>query len=267
MAGDWFPMRADLMRDPAVVATADKLNLDRFQVVGRLFFVWAWAQEQSPDGHLPGVTYERLDDDLRVKGFCQQLESVGWMAFVDGGILIPNFNKWMSRGAKKRLKNTETKRRGREASRHKPVTKVSPREGDKSKTTGQDSTVQNRIDPEIIPQPPSLLPAEPPNTTYAACSEEAAALAQLWCYHLTRRKKGYPADHLDDMRPEFQNLLNLGLSAEHLREQLEAKTRDRGEHFWQFKDRVKKRTGTASPSTGDRVKEFLRRSREKNGDN
>lgn len=81
-------------------------------------------------------------------------------------------------------------------------------------------------------------------------------LAQLWCFHLKRRKFGAPADNELDKAEEFRELVRLGqvqgdpsLSPEKLREAVLDPKRDRSEHFWQFKDRLTKAKEKAKPLT------------------
>jgi hypothetical protein len=68
-------------------------------------------------------------------------------------------------------------------------------------------------------------------------------LAQEWVFYLTRKRNGIPADSVDDMTHEFHELIRHGNDPEKLSAAVREETRDRGEFFWQFKDRFMGRKG------------------------
>ena len=61
MAGDWIPIRIELVDDPDVMGIAKELGIRREQVVGHLLRLWGWASTHTTDGHAPGVTDVTLD--------------------------------------------------------------------------------------------------------------------------------------------------------------------------------------------------------------
>lgn len=71
-------------------------------------------------------------------------------------------------------------------------------------------------------------------------SPNAEDIAAEWSWRLARKKNGYPADLADDVAHEFRELIRLGWSAQVLMAQVKDPKRDRSEHLWQFRDRVKK---------------------------
>lgn len=113
MAGDWIKMRNDLPDDPAVIAIAARLGLDEFAVIGRLHTLWAWADEQSRDGHAVGVTSAWLDRKVQRDGFADALVSVGWLEVTNDGLTIPNFENHNGETAKVRALGTRRKQRQR----------------------------------------------------------------------------------------------------------------------------------------------------------
>jgi len=111
MAGDWIKMRTDLREDPAVFRLADALGIDEFQVVGSLFCFWSWADRHAVDGRVDGATSRLVDKVSGRIGFADALVAVGWLAFDDKGLLIPNFERHNGESAKERgLKNARQAR-------------------------------------------------------------------------------------------------------------------------------------------------------------
>lgn len=208
MAGDWIAMRTDLADDPAVIGMAAALGLDEAGVIGRLHRLWAWADQQTTDGvvtlssrscHAASVTdaqHERdsgvmrawIDKYLATQGFADAMIAVGWLDEVPGGVSFPNFDRWNSQTAKRRLLASKRQARRRaddgavvtpeSRSRHARVTNLSRSERDKSATRGEErrgdieeggaaasppprttngsSNSKQRERPEDVPIPPPL---------------------------------------------------------------------------------------------------------------
>lgn len=102
MAGDWIKMRVNLDTDPAVFELAAELALDELSVVGRLWKVWAWADQHCVDGNAVGVTGVTLDRIVGVTGFAAALRKVGWLEGDDGLLVFPHFDRHNGQTAKKR---------------------------------------------------------------------------------------------------------------------------------------------------------------------
>jgi hypothetical protein len=110
MANDWIKMRINLGDDPAVIGISARTNLDKFSVVGRLYLLWSWADEQSDDGHMPFVDGSTIDSMTKRAGFAAAMVSVGWLLIEEGGVIFPKFSKHNGDSAKKRAMETEKKR-------------------------------------------------------------------------------------------------------------------------------------------------------------
>lgn len=130
MAGDWIPMRIDLAGDPSTIAIANELGKNLHETVGILHHFWSWADSQLTDGNAVSVTFSNIDDIVGVTGCARALEKAGWLEANGKGLRVPNFENWMSKSAKKRLKTHKRVKRHRNA-------------GSVSKTLLQNSTVQN----------------------------------------------------------------------------------------------------------------------------
>jgi hypothetical protein len=120
MAGDWIKMRVDLQDDPAVVSVCDSLELDEFEVVGRLHKLWAWADKHTADGVTTGVTPKWVDRYLNKPGFAQALIEVGWLEFKEDALMFPGFEIHNGKSAKSRCDAVLRQRESR--MRHAGVT-------------------------------------------------------------------------------------------------------------------------------------------------
>jgi hypothetical protein len=139
---------------------AAELNIDEYDVVGRLVGLWAWFDQQSRDGHAPGVTDVFIDRHTRVTGFTRALTKVGWLHITKDGVQMPNFDHFMSNSAKNRLLNTRRQQRKRtrdvtqlsRSERDKSVTKEEKRREDISRITNTKERA-TRIEPAPLPVP------------------------------------------------------------------------------------------------------------------
>ena len=116
MAGDWIKMETCLARKPEVASgLTAALGLDEFAVIGRLFALWAWADEQSVDGNAVRVTEPFLDRLTNCPGFAVALRQVGWLAGRDGLLEFPNFGRHNGQTAKSRALARDRAKRFRNA--------------------------------------------------------------------------------------------------------------------------------------------------------
>jgi len=110
MAGDWTPLRDNIHDDPDVYAIAAALNVkDSDLVVGKLTRFWAWASQHTEDGRLVGVTREMVDRIAKQRRFAEVLIGVRWLEEHGQVLVIPRFDRWMSRSAKARLSETKAR--------------------------------------------------------------------------------------------------------------------------------------------------------------
>lgn len=132
MAGDWIPMRLDLAEDPAVLEMVELTGLDEFGVVGRLHAIWSWVSRQCNGDVTLGALPHALARVTRVElQFIDALQQVGWLEVleVDGrpAIRIPNYDRWLSQGAKTRqLTSRRVARHRAESCNASSVTKSLP---------------------------------------------------------------------------------------------------------------------------------------------
>lgn len=134
MADFWIKIEKGTPDKPEILELSDILGMeDPDTVTGKMIRVWSWFDSNSENGHAPSVTKVLLDRVTGVPGFTDALVIVGWLNKTDDGFLIPNFDRHMGKGAKKRASDAERKRKSREC-HSKGVTKPVTEKGlDKSR--------------------------------------------------------------------------------------------------------------------------------------
>lgn len=126
MAGDYFPISADLPRKREVVAIANATGRSRHEVIGLCIELWAWAQHETTDGQIVDVCVDGTVDALvtlvgaDVLFWCEMVR-VGWLKVEGNVLVIPNFHRWMSKGAKARYLRALRQQRWREKRRNADV--------------------------------------------------------------------------------------------------------------------------------------------------
>ncbi len=122
MAGDWIPIDTTLWTKPEVMHIRALTGATLPEVIGALVMFWAWADAHSEDGFLPVTDVTTLCDIChRLDGqFCDAMQTVGWLTVDERGIRIPNFDNWMGRSAKKRLKDARRQQKSR-SNRNSPT--------------------------------------------------------------------------------------------------------------------------------------------------
>lgn len=102
MAGDWIKMRVNLDTDPSVIMMAAAFDTDELCIVGRLWKVWAWADQHTADGNAVRVTHSFLDRITNCPGFAKAMREAGWLEGRDGALTFPQFSRHNGQPAKAR---------------------------------------------------------------------------------------------------------------------------------------------------------------------
>lgn len=118
MAGDWIKVRLDLPRDPSVVRLANTLQLPDTTIIGALVKMWSWWSEQTENGHADVTLMSWIDEYVGVNGWCEALKQVGWLASEKGDLIVPNFERHLSKSAKERALASVRKARSRSRVSH-----------------------------------------------------------------------------------------------------------------------------------------------------
>jgi hypothetical protein len=117
-------MRLDLWDDPRIVRIARDLGCGRAAAIGACFRLWTLGNNFTVDGSLPSYDSTTIDAMVEIKGFAAIMETIGWLVVGTDGLTIPDFDKWNSQGAKRRLKENQrkaaakAKARGRRGASH-----------------------------------------------------------------------------------------------------------------------------------------------------
>jgi hypothetical protein len=185
MAGDWIKMRVDLDDDPAVDVICVATGLERLAVVGRLWKLWAWADQQLHDGNAATVTVAFVDRKVEHVGFAEAMQKAGWLKILSTGISFPHFDRHNGKPAKERALTRDRVKRNRDAKgvtsplpekRREDINPLPPK--DNSNSTTQDASRATEKDPTDQGQPAGRQErkAEPRGIT--AADRTAAVLRQ-----------------------------------------------------------------------------------------
>jgi hypothetical protein len=113
----WIKIETTLPDKPEVIAMAAMLRVrDSDAIVGKLVRLWAWADQNSIDGHRIAITREFIDRLCTLRGFSAALQSVGWLVLDDGLLTFPHFARHNGHSAKSRASEVRKKQsqRGRD---------------------------------------------------------------------------------------------------------------------------------------------------------
>jgi hypothetical protein len=114
MAGDWIKVESVTPDKPELVRMAELLGIDQDAVFGKVFRLWAWADqnialaddvgndESNDDSVTTTVTSAFVDRLTFCVGFAKAMVDVGWLVFTEGGIRLPNFKRHNGETAKTR---------------------------------------------------------------------------------------------------------------------------------------------------------------------
>lgn len=98
----WIKMDVDLPNHPRVLRLSEITGAIETTIVGGLHWLWAFADQHSVDGRLPGVSPMTIDRKTGVVGFGEALLAVDWLRKIEGGVAIPRFERHNGASAKRR---------------------------------------------------------------------------------------------------------------------------------------------------------------------
>lgn len=91
MAGHWIKWEKGLERKPEVMRIARSMGVPVLHAAAMCMAVWAWADDNSTDGVVGGVTTEDLSAAVGIEGISESMRSVGWLVESESGIQFPNY--------------------------------------------------------------------------------------------------------------------------------------------------------------------------------
>lgn len=130
---DWIKVMKGLGRRREVLAVARALSISRKESAHTFVEIWQWADDETRNGKLPGITTTEIDAIAEIEGFAREMIAVGWLRQTESGLELPRWNRHNGDNAKKRSQAAERMARKRErdgirAERNKPRNKSVTRE-------------------------------------------------------------------------------------------------------------------------------------------
>lgn len=175
MAADWLKWVKGLTRRREIVSIASAIRhqsvsnpsscqhdaMTRAQSSGRnerrviaaaCMEFWEWADAETTDGSLPGVSTDFIDDLVGIVGFSEQMMSVGWLTQTPTGLEIAHFERHNGDSAKRRAQNAAAQQRRRDK-RHQLVINMSSCQHDE-KVTREEKRREEKNKEEETPLTP-----------------------------------------------------------------------------------------------------------------
>ena len=92
MAGKpWIKWTVGLARKSEIMVMAEDLGISRHEAAGRCMELWEWAEDQTDNGNVHGVTYSTVNKLQGLENFAQVLEKIGWISRTKKGIKLVGF--------------------------------------------------------------------------------------------------------------------------------------------------------------------------------
>lgn len=116
MAEEYIRWVKGLSRRREVLVLARELNMSRREAACCCMEIWEWADEETTDGHIVGVTLDFVDGIIGVPGFARAMcaPNVVWLVEKPDGIFFPRWEKNNGKCAKLREYERRKKRQQRE---------------------------------------------------------------------------------------------------------------------------------------------------------
>jgi hypothetical protein len=181
MAFDWIKMRSNIDHDWRVLRMAEILGLPELHIVGCLWKVWSWADQNTVDGNAICVTDVTLERYTGVTGFAYAMREVGWLKGENGALCLPNFTEHNGQTAKKRAQTQVRVAKHRNA---ESVTKALPEKRREEKIRDKKKT----------PLPPLDVPAE------------LQDICQDWLTYKKEKRKTYTPTGLRELFAEVRQV-------------------------------------------------------------
>ena len=121
VATDWIVWTKGLLDKPEIIRMSRDLKVTPEQVACACMRLWEWADDQTVDGFVPELSHEDADKFGRLSGLGRAMVRVGWLVSNGDnngaplGISFPNWPRWNTNSAKRRLYERDRKRAYRQA--------------------------------------------------------------------------------------------------------------------------------------------------------
>lgn len=102
MAGHWIQWEKGLVKKPEMFHIARSLGVPTLHAAAACMLVWEWADDNTIDGHVRGMTPDDLCAAAGVPGIGAALLIVNWLIDTGDGITFPNWERHNGAPAKRR---------------------------------------------------------------------------------------------------------------------------------------------------------------------
>tara|TARA_R110000868_G_scaffold249898_4_gene506365 strand:- start:491 stop:1267 length:777 start_codon:yes stop_codon:yes gene_type:complete len=114
VAGDWIKIKHNTMDGIEVQTLAHTLGIKSAEALGYLCLFWRWFDVNTVDGRVDGDVdghvvegvLQMIDSQIAMRGFCDAMQKMRWLAIDELGISIPNFLINNGHSAKERSQKT-----------------------------------------------------------------------------------------------------------------------------------------------------------------
>lgn len=94
MDNNWIKMPTNLWDDPRVKYLCEKTDCDEAQMIGALYWLWAYSAQHSTEGVIPGLRLAALDRRaFATLGFGAALIEIGWLEDMGDGVFVVPFDE------------------------------------------------------------------------------------------------------------------------------------------------------------------------------
>jgi len=112
---DWIAWQKGLTQKREILVISKRLGVSRREAAAMCMEAWEWADANTSDGRVEGVTAAQLSDSMSLPGLGEAMVSVGWIAEDRAGLVFINFDRWNSETTKRRLQTARRVTRHRRA--------------------------------------------------------------------------------------------------------------------------------------------------------
>lgn len=107
MALNWIKVEKATARKPEILKIASDLGIHSDHAFGLCIRFWCWCDDQMESGYAQSVTPVALDSVFSCDGLTHALIKVGWLTTENDMLVIPNWDRHLSKSAKKRALSAE----------------------------------------------------------------------------------------------------------------------------------------------------------------
>lgn len=100
--GEWIKVEKTTPRKPEVMRLAALLGVSPDHAFGLCFRFWCWVDSNLTNCRLENATTEIIDQIIGCENLGKYLEKIGWIEVENDAIVVTNFERHLSKSAKRR---------------------------------------------------------------------------------------------------------------------------------------------------------------------